>query len=67
MQRQQQLPPQSSASMTILPQQLEQLQMYETGSFQTVVNSINATLTVDKTYTDQSQIRQWAILSTQEK
>eukprot|EP00971_Amphidinium_carterae_P109622 2170912-Amphidinium_carterae.1 len=65
MQRQQQLLPQSTAStMLIQPSvnRLDQLQPYETGSFQTAANSINATLTVDKKYTDRSQIRQWAML-----
>eukprot|EP00971_Amphidinium_carterae_P164679 3264733-Amphidinium_carterae.10 len=36
------------------------MELYETGSFQTTLNSINATLTVDRKYTD--QVQQWAIL-----
>eukprot|EP00971_Amphidinium_carterae_P174427 3457768-Amphidinium_carterae.1 len=59
------MPPQSSASTTLLPQtanRLDQLQMYETGSFQTAVNSIDAALTVDREYTNQTQVKQWAIL-----
>eukprot|EP00971_Amphidinium_carterae_P040996 805190-Amphidinium_carterae.1 len=59
----QQILPQSSASTTIMTQpqhtRLESLPLYETGSFHTAVNSINATLTINTT-TD--QLRKWAVL-----
>eukprot|EP00971_Amphidinium_carterae_P049870 982929-Amphidinium_carterae.2 len=62
----QQLPPSSSASTTIMtqPQQtrLDHMQLYKTGSFQTTINSISATLTIDKNSTSKDQLRQWAIL-----
>eukprot|EP00971_Amphidinium_carterae_P064161 1270156-Amphidinium_carterae.1 len=65
----QQMPPQSSASTTIMTQphqqqqtRLESLPLYETGSFHTAVNSINATLTINKENTTTDQLRRWAVL-----
>eukprot|EP00971_Amphidinium_carterae_P308755 6135235-Amphidinium_carterae.10 len=66
MQQRQQMPLQSSAMTTLLPQnadRLDQMQLDETGSCrQTALKSINATLTIDRKYTDQTQVQHWAIL-----
>eukprot|EP00971_Amphidinium_carterae_P351577 6492171-Amphidinium_carterae.3 len=50
-----------------MPQQqtmhrLDNMQLYKTGSSQTAINSINANLTIDRNYTSQDQLRQWAVL-----
>eukprot|EP00971_Amphidinium_carterae_P222956 4424191-Amphidinium_carterae.1 len=46
------------------PQQtrLDNTQLYETRSFQTTINNINATLTIDKNNKSKDQLRQWAIV-----
>eukprot|EP00971_Amphidinium_carterae_P345958 6487169-Amphidinium_carterae.1 len=62
MQMLQQQPPQSSALTTIMTQP-QQMSQYETGSFNTAINSIYAsTLTISKDYAKTNQVRQWAIL-----
>eukprot|EP00971_Amphidinium_carterae_P178938 3548965-Amphidinium_carterae.3 len=62
----QQLAQHSSACTTIMtqPQQtrLENINLYETGSFHTAVNSINATLIINKNHTTTDQLRRWAVL-----
>eukprot|EP00971_Amphidinium_carterae_P308701 6134410-Amphidinium_carterae.2 len=46
------------------PQQtrLEIMQLYETGLLHTAINSINATLTINRDNTTTDQLRQWAVL-----
>eukprot|EP00971_Amphidinium_carterae_P306815 6097419-Amphidinium_carterae.2 len=70
-QTRQQRPPHHSSSSTATTQlqttaprleSLDQMQLYETGSLQTTVNSVNATLTMDHKFTDYRQVQQWAIL-----
>eukprot|EP00971_Amphidinium_carterae_P278068 5519809-Amphidinium_carterae.1 len=62
------MPPQQSscsAATTLLQAtatSLDQLQKYDIGSFQTAVNSVNATLTIDHKLIDQQQVQLWVIL-----